>query len=388
MIRRDRHARDIRAALSHVPIVSILGPRQSGKTTLARWIARDRRAVFIDLERPADVARLSAPMTTLEPLRGLVIIDEVQRMPALFQILRVLADRPRTPARFLILGSADPRLIRGVSESLAGRVHHVDVAGFDVTEVGSERFRRLWVRGGFPRSFLARTEAASLTWRRDYVRDFLQRDLIEIGVSIPATTLSRFWNMVAHFHGGIWNAAEFARSLGASENTARRYLDVLTGAWAVRQIQPWFENLGKRQIRSPKIYVQDSGILHALLDLGTEDQLLGHPKAGASWEGFVINQILSIAGFRDAYFWGTHQGAEIDLLLMRGGRRYGFEMKLSDAPTITKSMKIALEDLKLAQLFVVYPGATSYALHEKIEVVSIADLAKRLRGLGLGTVQT
>jgi predicted AAA+ superfamily ATPase len=295
--------------------------------------------------------------------------------------LRVLADRPKRPAKFLILGSADPRLIRGVSESLAGRVHHVDVSGFDVTEVGSDRFRRLWLRGGFPRSFLARSGTASLSWRRDYVRDFLHRDVSELGVTIPAATLNRFWNMVAHFHGGIWNAAEFARSLGSSENTARRYLDVLSGAWAVRQIQPWFENIGKRQIRAPKIYVQDSGILHALLDLGAEDQLLGHPKAGASWEGFVIAQILSIAGHRDAYFWSTHQGAELDLLLMRGGRRYGFEIKLSDAPTITKSMRIAMEDLDLARLSIVYPGAMSYSLDARIEVVSIADLAVRLHGL-------
>lgn len=371
----------MRAALRRVPIVSILGPRQSGKTTLARAIARSRRAVAFDLERPSDVARLAAPMVALEPLRGLVVIDEVQRLPSLFEVLRVLADRPRTPARFLILGSADPRLVKGVSESLAGRVHHVDVAGFDLSEVGVERYRRLWLRGGLPRSFLARSDADSLAWRHDYVRDFLQRDLRELGVSIPSATLSRFWNMAAHFHGGIWNAAEFARSLGASENTARHYLDLLSGAWAIRQLVPWFENMGKRQVRSPKVYVRDPGLLHALLDLETHDRLMGHQKSGASWEGFAIEQVLALLGARDAYFWGTHQGAELDLLVMRGGRRYGFEMKLADAPTLTKSMRIATHDLGLSRLFVVCPGTQSYPLDETAEVVAIRDLPTRLARL-------
>jgi uncharacterized protein len=378
VIRRSRHISEIRTALAHGPIVSMLGPRQSGKTTLARAIARGRHTAFFDLERPSDVARLSSPITALEPLGGLVVIDEIQRMPGLFEILRVLADRPRTPARFLILGSADPRLVRGVSETLAGRVHHVDVTGFDISAVGASRFRTLWLRGGFPRSFLARGADASLMWRRDYMRDFLYRDLSELGVAIPAVTLSRFWNMLAHLHGGLWNAADLARSLGSSENTARRYLDLLSGAWAVRQLQPWFENTGKRQVKAPKVYVQDSGLLHALLDLSTHEQLMGHPKAGASWEGFVLTQVLSILGDRDAYFWRTHQGAELDLLVMRGGKRYGFEMKLSDAPTLTKSMHIALEDLGLSRLFVVYPGARSYPLHDQVEALSISDLGARI----------
>jgi predicted AAA+ superfamily ATPase len=363
------------------PIVSLLGPRQSGKTTLARAIARGRHATFFDLENPTHLARLSAPMHTLEPLKGLVVIDEIQRLPKLFEVLRVLADRPRNPAKFLILGSADPRLVRGVSESLAGRVSHVDVGGFQLTEVSPTRFARLWVRGSFPRSFLARSDAASLAWRRDYVRDFLQRDLTELGVTIPAATLGRFWNMVAHFHGGIWNAADFARSLGASENTARHYLDILAGAWAIRVLQPWFENLGKRQRRSPKVYVRDTGLLHALLDLETQDTLMGHPKAGASWESFAIEQVLALVAARDAYSWGTHQGAELDLLVMRGGKRYGFEMKLSDDPTTTKSMRIALDDLKLTRLFVIYPGRESYSLDDRVDVVSILDLPARLERL-------
>ncbi|HZO11942.1 MAG TPA: ATP-binding protein [Polyangiaceae bacterium] len=378
MIHRKRYLAQLRAALARSPIVSILGPRQAGKTTLARaFVATRARVAYFDLENPVDEARLAVPMTTLEPLRGLVVIDEIQRMPKLFEILRVLADRPRTPARFLILGSADPRLIRGVSESLAGRVSHIDIGGFDLSEVGSDRARRLWLRGGLPRSYLAKSDAASLAWRRDYVRDFLQRDLTELGITIPAATLGRFWTMLAHYHGGVWNAAELARSLGSAENTARHYLDILSGAWAVRQLPPWFENIGKRLVRSSKVYIRDAGLLHALLDLGTADQLFGHPKLGASWEGFVIDQVISLTRAREAYFWATHQGAEIDLMLMRGGKRYGFEMKMSDAPTMTKSIRIAFEDLRLARVYIVYPGSKSYALDRRTEVIAIGDLPAR-----------
>lgn len=365
-------------ALKRTPIVSLLGPRQSGKTTLARAWAKGRRVTFFDLENPTDLARLSLPMNALGPLRGLVVIDEIQRLPSLFEVLRVLADRPRTPARFLILGSADPRMVRGVSESLAGRVSHIDIGGFDLSEVGPPNFQKLWLRGGLPRSYLARSNGASLAWRKDYVRDFLQRDLTELGVTIPAATLGRFWNIIAHYHGGIWNAAEFARSLGTSENTARHYLDLLSGAWAVRQLQPWLENIGKRQVRSPKVYVRDAGLLHALLDLEGSDELMGHQKVGASFEGFAIEQVLTLLRARDAFFWGTHQGAELDLLVTHKGRRLGFEVKLSESPTVTKSMRIAIEDLSLAHLFVVYPGAASFALDTSIEVIAVADLPARL----------
>ena len=371
----------VRRALKHSPVVSLLGPRQVGKTTLARSVASGRKVTVFDLENPTDIARLSTPMNALGALRGLVVIDEIQRQPKLFEVLRVLADRPRVPARFLILGSVDPRLVRGVSESLAGRVSHIDVAGFDLAEVGGGKSSRLWLRGGLPRSFTAKSDNTSLTWRRDYIRDFLQRDLSELGVTIPAATLGRFWNMVAHYHGGVWNAAEFARSLGASENTARHYLDILSGAWAVRVLQPWFENLGKRQVRSPKIYVRDVGLLHALLGLESQHQLLGHPKAGGSFEGFVIEQVLTLLDARDAYFWGTYQGAELDLLVMRGGKRYGFEVKMADAPTATKSMHIATKELGLAKLFVVYPGRESYSLDTGIEAVPVFDLPARLVAL-------
>lgn len=380
MVRRSAQGL-IAVALKRTPIVSLLGPRQSGKTTLARWVARGRKATVFDLENPTDLARLSVPMSALEPLRGLVVIDEIQRLPKLFEVLRVLADRPRTPARFLILGSADPRIVRGVSESLAGRVSHIDISGFDLCEVGSKNFQKVWLRGGLPRSYLARSSAASLAWRRDYVRDFLQRDLSQLGITIPAATLGRFWNMAAHYHGGIWNAAEFARSLGASENTARHYLDLLSGAWAVRQLQPWFENIGKRQVRSPKIYVRDVGLLHALLDLETYEQLMGHPKAGASFEGFAIEQVMSLLHVREAYFWATHQGAELDLLIMHKGKRLGFEIKLSDSPTLTKSMHIATSDLGLDRLFVIYPGKTAFPLGDKTEAVPVVDLPERLARL-------
>ncbi len=381
MVIRKSYQSLIRGALARTPVVSLLGPRQVGKTTLAHMVARGREVTFFDLENPADLARLSVPMQTLEPLRGLVVIDEIQRLPRLFEILRVLADRPRSPAKFLILGSADPRLVRGVSESLAGRVSHIDVSSFDLSEVGVDHAFRLWVRGGLPRAFLARSERQSLAWRQDYVRDFLQRDLSEVGVTIPSATLGRFWNMVAHYHGGIWNAAEFARSLGSSESTARHYLDILVGAWALRSLPPWFENLGKRQVKSPKIYVRDAGLLHALLDLENHRQLTGHPKAGASWEGFAIEQVITMLRAREAYFWSTHQGAELDLLVMHRGKRYGFEMKLADAPVATKSMYIALADLKLDQLFVVYPGKSSYPVGGKIEVLSVVDLPVRLSAL-------
>jgi len=362
------------------PVVSLLGPRQSGKTTLARAVARRHKATFFDLEDPRDLARLGSPMMALEPLRGLVVIDEIQRLPGLFEVLRVLADRPRRPARFLILGSVDPRLVRGVSESLAGRVRHVDIAGFDLTEAGPTKYRRLWVRGGFPRSYVSTADADSLAWRRDYIRDFLQRDLPELGITIPSATLGRFWNMVAHVHGAIWNAADFARSLGTSENTARHYLDVLAGARALRQLPPWFENMGKRQVKSPKVFVRDSGLLHALLGLETHDDLLGHPKSGASWEGFAIEQVLGLLRTEEAYFWSTYQGAELDLLVMVRGRRYGFEMKMSDAPTLTRSMHVAMGDLRLERLFALHPGKRSYPLGEKVEALAVLDLPARLSG--------
>jgi hypothetical protein len=319
-------------------------------------------------------------------LRGLVVIDEAQRMPELFPLLRVLLDRPDTPARFLLTGSASPELIRGLSESLAGRVGIVDLGGFTLGEVGPEALHPLWLRGGFPRSFLAVDERASLQWRLDFVRTFLVRDLPQLGITIPAETLRRFWTMIAHYHGQTWNGAEFARSLGTSEPTARRYLDIMAGAYMVRVLPPWFENLGKRQVKAPKIYVRDSGLLHALLNLKDRDELLGHPKLGASWEGFTLEQLIAQLDTRDAYYWATHAGAELDLMTLWSGQRYGFEMKYADAPGATKSMHTALADLGLAHLWVIYPGEKRYDLTEKITVVPAREIPALVAGLKAGTV--
>ena len=297
-------------------------------------------------------------------MSGLVIIDEVQRQPDLFELLRVLVDRPHNPAHFLLLGSASPQLVRGVSESLAGRIGFVDLSGFDLTEVDPSQRDRLWLRGGFPRSFLADDDAASMTWRQGFIRTFLERDIPQLGITIPAETLRRFWMMVAHYHGQVWNAAEFARSLGASEVTARRYLDILAGAYMVRVLPPWFENISKRQVKSPKVYIRDSGVLHGLLQLGVLSEVQSHPKLGASWEGFAIEQIIRLLNTRDAYFWATHGGAELDLMVLAGGKRYGFEIKYTDAPGTSRSMQVALHDLALEHLWMVYPGQHEYALDD------------------------
>ena len=370
-------------AFSAHPAVALTGPRQCGKTTLARLIAADSspRAWF-DLEAAVDRRRLAAPEQTLRRLAGLIVIDEVQRSPALLETVRVLADRPHNPARFLLLGSASPTLIAGVSESLAGRVGLVDLAGFDLLEVGIESWRALWLRGGFPRSYLARDTRRSALWRESFVRTFLERDIPQLGITIPAETLRRFWTMIAHYHGQTWNAAELARALGASEATARRYLDILAGAFMVRVLPPWFENLKKRQVRSPKLYVRDSGVLHTLLGLAREDDVAGHPKVGASFEGFAIEQLLAAFGTDNAYFWATHAGAELDLLVTLAGRRYGFECRLADAPATTKSMRVALADLALDRLWIVYPGAEAYDLDDRIAALPVADAPRLATSLG------
>ena len=382
MLQRRDHLKAVRTALRENPVCALLGPRQCGKTTLAGQVAaRAKTAHVFDLETATGRARLAEPELALSPLRGLVVIDEIQRNPGLFATLRPLADRPKTPARFLILGSASPDLVRGVSESLAGRVGFVDLGGFDFRETGTDAWRELWIRGGFPRSYLATDDGASMRWRRDFVRTFLERDIPQLGVRIPAETLRRFWMMVAHYHAQLWNGAELARSLGVSEHTVRRYLDLLTGTYLLRQLPPWHENVGKRQYKSPKVYVRDSGLLHALLSVGSHDELLGHPKYGASWEGFAVEQILSVTGAADAFYWRTHTGAELDLMLMRRGKRYGFEFKCSDAPRMTKSLRIALDDLGLAQAWVVYPGTEQYRIHERASVLPLTKLPSALRVL-------
>ncbi len=377
----------IRGSYDVHPAVAIEGPRQCGKSTLARaFAAAASEVTFFDLESPADLQRLETPEQTLRPLRGLVVIDEAQRMPGLFPVLRVLLDRPEVPATFLLTGSTSPELVRGLSESLAGRIGIVDLAGFDLGEVGAEALRPLWLRGGFPRSYLAVDDRASLAWRLDFVRTFLERDIPQLGIGIPATTLRRFWTMIAHYHGQKWNAAEFARSLGADEKTARRYLDILAGAFMVRVLPPWFENLGKRQVKSPKIYVRDTGLLHALHGIGPFEDLQGHPKLGASWEGFVIEQLIGLLETRDTYYWGTHSGAELDFMTVANSRRHGFEIRYSDAPSATKSMHVALADLGLEHLWVIYPGQHRYALGEKITVVPAREIPALAADLKAGSV--
>lgn len=372
MIDRPRLTLRIRRALRRSRVVVLLGPRQSGKTTLARELVRGESPNYFDLEDPASLARLDQPMTALQSLRGTVVIDEIQRRADLFPVLRVLADRKPLPARFLILGSASPSLLRQSSESLAGRLEIIDVPGLSLAEVGTRWLNRHWQRGGFPLSYLARTNNDSHTWRRQFIQTFLERDLPQLGVSIAATALLRFWTMVAHYHGGIWSSADPARSLGVGESTVRRYLDLLTQLLVVRQLQPWHENLAKRQVKSPKVYVRDSGLLHALLGVRTEGDLLAHPKSGASWEGYVLEEILKTAEPDEAYFWATHQGAELDLLLMKKGRRVGVEVKRADAPTLTPSMRVALADLNLDELQIIYPGTRLYELAPRVKVMPVS----------------
>jgi uncharacterized protein len=384
VIPRPAYLTAIQDRLNHNPVVALLGPRQSGKTTLAKLFAQGKPCEFLDLETLPGLDRLTAPGAALEPLRGLVVIDEVQRKPELFQVLRVLADRRPPPARFLILGSASPGIVRGVSESLAGRVSFVDVTGFSLGEVGADAYRELWWRGGLPPAFTAESDRVAGVWHEDYIRTVLERDLPQFGISIPAATLRRFWTMIAHYHGQKWNAAELARSLGATEPTTRKYLDLLTGMFLVRQLPPWFENVGKRQVKAPKVYVRDSGQLHALMKLDGLASLESHPKLGASWEGFALEQVLKVTGERDAYFWSTHSGAELDLLVFWHGKRVGFEFKYSDSPDLTKSMRVAMEDLKLDQLFVVYPGGPSLKLANGVELLPIRRLTQRLEAYAAG----
>ncbi len=365
------------------PVCALLGPRQCGKTTLSsRVAARRGGARFFDLESPAGRASLSNPELALSSLAGLVVIDEIQRSPGLFSVLRPVVDRPGMRARFLILGSASPDLVRGVSESLAGRVGFVDMGGFDMEEVGPGNWRKLWLRGGFPRSYLARSDFQSMQWRSEFIRTFLERDIPQRGIRVPAETLRRFWMMLAHYHGQIWNGAELARSLGTSEHTVRRYLDLLTATFLLRQLPPWFENISKRQYKAPKVFFRDSGLLHAMLSLSAFSELESHPKLGASWEGFALEQALSVAGSRNAFFWGTHAGAELDLLLIRGGRRYGIEFKYGDAPRMTKSLLVALNDLGLERAWIVYPGSERFPVHERVEAVPLPAMLKNLSKLG------
>jgi len=374
MIPRPRYLDQLGIAAGRSPVTALLGPRQCGKTTLARIFGLGKDAAYFDLESQPDLKRLQNPELVLGPLQGLVILDEIQVLPELFRTLRVLADRSDTLCRFLILGSASPYLIKNVSESLAGRVEFVELSGFDLLEAGGGVVEKLWFRGGFPRSFLADSDEDSLAWREGFIRTFLERDIPQLGITIPAAGMRRFWTMLAHYHGQIWNASEIARSMGVTGKTVRSYLDILTGTYMVRQLQPWHENIRKRQVKAPKIYLRDSGLLHSLLDLNDYRQLMGHPRLGASWEGFAVEQILNSFGPKGAYFWATHSGAEIDLFFLHRGQRYGFEIKFNEAPSVRKSMRVALNDLKLDHLWVIYPGRHRYPVDDKIKVMPLGSI--------------
>jgi predicted AAA+ superfamily ATPase len=376
LIERTRLRARIDSCLAEAPATVLLGARQTGKTTLARMISATRDTVHtFDLEQAKARDALSAtPELTLEACHGLVVIDEIQRMPSLFEVLRPLCDATGRDTTYLLLGSASPGIVKGVSESLAGRAYFVDVSGFAMDEVGAENQDRLWLQGGFPRAFQATTPGAAARWLAQFQRTFLERDLPQLAIRVPAETLRRFWTMLAHYHGQTWNGAELARSMGVNPHAVLHYRDLLAGAYMLRVLPPWHENLKKRQVKAPKVYIRDSGMLHNLLAIESVAALRSHPRYGASWEGFALEQVLARFGEQDAYFWATQRGAELDLLLFRGGKRWGFEFKCSDAPGMTKSMHMALEDLQLERLWCVYPGKERYVIHKRAEALPLSNL--------------
>lgn len=387
ILKRDRELGVVRGLLKRHPVVGITGARQVGKTTLARMIASGPSGSgpvhFFDLEDPADLARLQDPMLALRELDGLVIIDEIQRAPDLFATLRVLADRADRRAGFLVLGSSSPELLRQGSETLAGRIVYHQLGGFAIDEVGPENAERLWIRGGFPRSYLAANTAASHEWRSGFIKTFLERDLPQFGSRVASSTMRRFWNMLAHYHGQVFNASEFGRSFGVADTTVRSYLDLLSSMLVVRIILPWHENISKRQVRKPKIFIADSGLLHALLNLRGKTEIEGHPKVGASWEGFALAQAVLKLGAEpeECFFWATHSGAELDLLVVRGSLKIGVEFKRTSSPKATRSMKTAMEDLKLKMIYVIHPGKETFPMAEGIRAVSFDRLLLDLEPL-------
>ncbi len=382
MIDRSRHRSALESLLREFPVVAILGARQTGKTTLARQILKQSKAPgeLFDLEDSADLARLHDPRLALESLRGLVVVDEIQRRPDLFPILRVLADRRPRRTRFLVLGSASAELLRQSSETLAGRIAFHTLDGFGLDEVGAGALEKLWLRGGFPGSYLASSHPASFTWRRNFTRTFIERDLPQLGITVSAATMSRFWSMLAHYHGQIWNASELSRAFGVTDKTVRHYLDILTSALVVQQLPPFHANIAKRQVKSPKVYLRDSGLLHGLLDIHDRLDLDRHPKVGASWEGFLLQQVMSILGApaEECFFWATHSGAELDLLWVRGRSRIGFEFKRTSSPTLSPSLRTALETLDLKKAFVIHAGSRSFPLNDRVMAIAAGRLLEDL----------
>lgn len=378
MIARSREIATLQLLLKKNRVVGITGARQVGKTTISHMLAEHRRqpVTFFDLEDTRDLARLQDPMLALQDIRGLVVIDEIQRLPGLFETIRVLADRPRGQTRFLVLGSASPELLRQASETLAGRIAYHNLGGFSLDEVGLDNLTKLWFRGQFPRSFLAASNAESFRWRQNFIRTFLERDIPQLGFRVSSSTLQRFWSMLAHYHGQTWNASEFGRSFGVADTTVRNYLDVLSSTLVIRLLRPWHENISKRQVKAPKVYVIDSGLLHALLNLRSKVDLEGHPKVGASWEGFALSQVVRQLGVDpwECYFWAAHSGAELDFLVVRGRKRLGFEFKRTSSPRLTPSMRSALKDLQLDRLDVIYPGDATYPLADKVRAVPLRNI--------------
>lgn len=374
-LERKTYTDRLRVAIQRSPATVLLGPRQCGKTTLARKIALETKSHFFDLESPKDLLRLQNPERALEKLTGLVVLDEVQSRPDLFPVLRTLIDRSSVSASYLLLGSASPTLLRNAGETLAGRIEFVDLHGFDIAETGSANIQENWVRGGFPRSFLADSDDDSAHWREGFIRTFLQRDLPQFGIQVPEPTMRRFWTMLSHTHGQVLNSSGLARSMGMTDKTIRQYVDHLEQTYMVRVLPPWFENLKKRQVKAPKIYIRDSGILHTLQSISSSDQLDTHPLIGASWEGFAIEQIIRIHALTQVYFWATHASAELDLFVLHRGKRFGFEMKLTESPRVHRSMRTACQDLNLDHLYVIYPGQERAELDTNITAVGLQDIA-------------
>lgn len=386
LIPRPTDLRELERLMGSFPVTAILGPRQCGKTTLAGELSADH---YFDLENPRDIARLANPQLALEDLGGRIVVDEFQRMPELFPLLRHLVDT-RPSQQYVILGSASRDLIRQSSESLAGRIGFFHLGGFRIGDVGKENLRSLWLRGGLPRSYLAPSDTDSFVWRENYIATFLERDIPQLGVAIPAQTLRRFWIMLSHYHGQRLNYSELARSFGISDPSVRRYVDILAGTFMVRLLQPWHLNVSKRLVKSPKLYLRDSGLFHCLMSVETHEQLLSHNKLGASWEGFALECVCRALGRRDeeVFFYGTHAGAELDLFWQRGGRNWGVEAKFADAPRLTKSMSIVVEDLNLEHLWVVYPGKESYPLSERISAIALQDVGDSWPSPGNSSLHT